>query len=322
MKYVHVYFLLEPGMNALNNAGKETDNHGNENRTAVKKYFYKKKPYPYFSGQAYRRWLRDTLTELTGKDYSTIVDDLEREEFVKGTHYDEKGKTIILKKKLFEDYPGADVFGYMVTKKKSESIVRQSPTLNSFILGVLDRNFIYDVVTKRSEDLQTKKQKSTSFSHREVAYNVYYGTMTLEVDRYGAITPSELTADQETRRTINPIDFGDEYRIEQVKNVLKAFFNLRGGANLARILANVSPRYAVIAVTENGNNIFPSMRPIVKDTYVQVPKSFIDAARTYYGDNVFVYSFDWGQESLVQEDVPGDPNWKTVVDEVVNALKG
>jgi CRISPR-associated protein Cas7/Cst2/DevR subtype I-B len=163
MKYVHIYFLLEPGMNAANASGESDTSYQNSN--LLKYYFYKKERLPYFSGQAYRRWLRDTMSELSGRDYSTIVDDLERTIFIEGKHYEviklkskQKNKskkdknTYTLKKEMFEDFPGADIFGYMITAGGSDSIIRQSPTLNTFVLGLLPRQFIKDIVTKNTND--------------------------------------------------------------------------------------------------------------------------------------------------------------------------
>lgn len=318
MKFVHIYFLLEPGLSALNMSDRKPNIQGHENANVLKTYYYRGKPYPYISGQAYRRWLRETLDLMDGEGkYTTILDDINYYKFKEGIHYKvskDKKANVTLKKKIFEDYPGLDLFGYMISASGNTSIVRRSPVMNTFVLGVIG-NIIKDIKTKHTDKVMgTSNQLRTSLSYSELAEDVFYGSMSIEVDRIGKFSPEELSVTEK----VEGIDFGDNYRKEMVRKLLTAFFTLTGGANRARALGNVSPRYAILTVTEKGNNVFPSMRPPIENK-VKVPESFVDYAKKYYG-NVFVYSLNVGQDSKVSEDVEGVTDYEDIIDKVVKKL--
>ena len=273
MRFVKIYNIYKFAPSSLNSFG-VTKVGGNENTIVLKRIGGR----IYISGQAYRYWLRSTL-ELVKKHENWIYDTVNREEEVI------KDKVIDVEKIV--DYPGFDLFGYMITKgkrgssdnSKDNSITRASVVKTSVVLGI-DAKVTRDVITRRGE-----KDKN-SLAYRELATGTFYNVVEVELFRLGKYTGEELTGDYKKKDEIFDVESVVEgYRKDVIEDFIKATLMLRGGANLSRTLADTSPVMSLIAITD-------SVRIPVNET----PGSVFDFFRKNFKDGrLYAYTSD-GEE--------------------------
>jgi CRISPR-associated protein Cst2 len=276
-KMVTGLILIDTPASALNNAGIEM---GRElNKLIVKKIRVKTgEEIPYVSGQAFKRWWRDTVVQKFKWTSSPVT----REEKIAYT----EGNPI----KYEED----DIFGYMVAPAKGEekgiayrriAPLKCTPLLSLFP-NVITRDF--GVFARGEGDPVPYEQ--------EIYSTIMKGAFSLMINEVGVFTrgvgkdiPSEKDIDEalkgkklesEDKKKIKE-KFNEKIKkietaikekkateengvvklppnetIKRVKETLLALAELSGGAKISDYLTDVSPKFIITAAIGCGNHIF------------------------------------------------------------------
>ncbi|OAA92592.1 type I-B CRISPR-associated protein Cas7/Cst2/DevR [Clostridium coskatii] len=206
---------------------KITDNQGEE--------------YAYISGQAQRRYLKETLRQLGER--ITAVNEKGEPNFLEldGDIY-EKGKDKFKNKQLmYKEFCDLDLFGYMLPKGGR----RWSPVKVAPMVSIHPYKGEYDYLT-RKQYVEDETKKSGNIVQIEIdTLNYMRGNIVIDADKVGKeineytyeVTP--MLTKEETNNRINKL-------IDAIR-----FFN--GGAKQARNLEDISPKFAVITKQKTGN---------------------------------------------------------------------
>lgn len=222
---------------------------------------------PYISGQAVRRMLRDRLEDLGW----TLSEPFARVSGQEVTPPVEPDK-----------YIDEDLFGYM---DASGARRRTSPTRVSALVGLFPYWGDRDLGTRSFERFTGTPAEGGNLFETELYYNLFRGTMLVELDRVGIIPANELG------KGANPLQLPVEERRRRVQALMQALSLLWGGGRTARMLTDLSPRFLAYARLE-----------------VKTPL-FLEAVQvTYQQGNYFL------QTEPIRHAVERLPaNWRTVV---------
>ena len=198
--------------------------------------------FTYVSGQALRRYMKETLLQLGAR--ITEVDEKGQPTF----RIDEKGTIVDLDKKLkehketaFKKFVDLDLFGYMFPNGGR----RWSPVKVTPLISILPYKGEYDYLTRKQKP-KKENQKSGNIVQVEIdTMNFMRGNIMVntahignEVDEYS----------YEVSEILN-----EEERVERLNIFLDAVKNFNGGAKQARNLEDISPKFVVIAEQKTGN---------------------------------------------------------------------
>ena len=249
--------LIEANGAALNNSGDPIDRARTENTVSVKAIRAGGKKYPYVSGQAWRRWWRETLYE----DFSWMPSPVTRESKSAYTQGDPVA------------FADDDIFGYMAAKKGAATQRRVSPLKNSLLVSVLPQTIEQDFA-HFSRNLPVDKPDMIPFEFEH--YSTYLqGAFTIALQDSGRFEmgvmrdlPDTFSADS----IIVAEEFGlkvatlpvDERR-RRVSQTLRALGRLRHGANLTRNLSDVAPVAVLVGFLDGGNAPFQKLFKSVED---------------------------------------------------------
>ena len=197
--------------------------------------------FAYVSGQALRRYIKETLFQLGGK--ITEVDE-------KGqpTFRDDKGKTVDLDKKFkdykikaFKEFVDLDLFGYMFPNGGR----RWSPVKVSPLVSILPYKGEYDYLTRKQKP-KKENEKSGNIVQIEIdTLNFMRGNIMVNTAHIGC------EVDEYTYEITEILD--KEERVRRINLLLEAIKNLNGGAKQARNLEDISPKFIIIANQKTGN---------------------------------------------------------------------
>jgi CRISPR-associated protein Cst2 len=211
------------------------------NITEMKKVSdYQGNEYAYVSGQALRRYLKETLMQLGEK--ITEVDEKGEPTFKVG------GKTVDLdkkfkdyKEKAYKDYIDLDLFGFMFPNGGR----RWSPVKVAPLLSLLPYKGEYDYLTRKQKP-KNANEKSGNIVQVEIdTLNFMRGNIIINLNHIG----NEV---DEYTYEINPI-LSDEEKNHRLNVLLEAIKNFNGGAKQARNLEDIAPKFIVIAKQKTGN---------------------------------------------------------------------
>ncbi len=257
--------LIEAMGAALNMAGLDEGGRTG-NVILVKQLRVGRNRYPYVSGQAWRRWLREVLYA----DFSWEPSLVTRE--TKSVYTE--GDPIA--------YAEDDVFGYMAAKKRIKSkkkkendkkepvkggtFRRVSPLKNSLLVSVLP-NVITDDFGHFSRNLK-EGEDYVPFEHQHYTAPLQ-GVFTIsliDVGRFEVGEMRDISAEkiethkanlQEVAPNIYTLPL--EEKAKRVKDVLGALVRLRHGAQLTRHLTDVSPAVVIFGFLDGGNAPFQNI---------------------------------------------------------------
>jgi CRISPR-associated protein Cst2 len=207
---------------------KVTNNQGNE--------------FVYISGQAQRRYLKETLRQL-GENITAVNDrgepdfgDLNDKIYAAG-----KKETFNDLGLMYESFCDLDLFGYMMPKGKR----RWSPVKVAPMLSILPYKGEYDYLT-RKQAVKDETKRSGNIVQIEVdTLNFMRGNILIDTDKIG--------------KDINEYDYNymqylDEQQIKQrINNLIDAIKVFNGGAKQARNLEDISPKFVVAIKQKTGN---------------------------------------------------------------------
>lgn len=256
-------FLLDIPLSALNSSG--LDDGSADNETRVKRFYYNGEYYPYISGQAWRKWWRDTLQNRFGWELSPFYlgGDVRSEGGSKGQYGYTEADPI--------RYPDDDLFGYMRVDKDSASQGRKakriSPLRVSNVVS-LRAALVSDLVT---QSRLAEISSGSAIAFRELYQAVMVGQFTLDLDRVGRFQFSHdpeqsiitelahsllyMHLDEPGLRWVkhDMVELAPKVRYQCASQLVSALSVLEGGANLTRGLADIIPRVAIFTFTETGN---------------------------------------------------------------------
>jgi CRISPR-associated protein Cst2 len=244
------FMLVDAPHSALNNAGIDASER-TENIVRIKSIRRGKKVYPYVSGQAFRYWWRQTLSEKFGWNLSPL-------EKVKG-----KSQVYTMADPL--DFEDDDVFGYMRALKK-ETVTRLSPLKTSPLISVISTYPTQDFgVAARHEG------DPVPYEH-EFYSTVLKGIFSLNLNQVGVFYRVNKTGYknvyeelEEKLKKDGAVEEDDKYiitkekRIKRIGDVINALPYLFGGAKLATHLTDVTPKILILAVIDGGNHLFMNL---------------------------------------------------------------
>jgi len=191
-----------------------------------------KASHPYISGQAIRRYLRDTLDDMLKAD-KTIREKMSPLE--KGG--DPKAPVVTAGDP--GEYLDDDLFGFMKAvkgkTKRRESPLRVSPAFGLFPYAG-DR----DLGTRSALELAEEAEAGGAIFETEVTNNVFRTTFLVELDRIGRWKKYETIKDSEG-------ELKQDRRRQRARLLIQALKYLWGGGRRTRMLIDMTPQFIVYA---------------------------------------------------------------------------
>lgn len=289
------FILIDVDVVALNNAGKSNTSNF-ENAVATKKIYKNGRAYTYVSGQAWRYWWRDTLQKNFGWHLSPVTRD----------------KKIAFTNANPIKFPDDDIFGYMkaakdiivdtegkpiLNKKGKEqevnvTVTRVSPLKNSALVSVASNRTVENWSSMARQD-----GDSVPYSKEEYSA-IMKGMFSLDLEQVGTFATYNKTGfknltDQLKEEALkngaseledsfvkdakgNPqklVQLAKETRTQRVKDTILALKSISGGAMQTNNMADVTPKFIVLATTNTGNHPFSH---IVKNEGVNNDKALLN----------------------------------------------
>jgi len=215
------------------------------NVTVMKKIANAKgEEFAYVSGQALRRYLKETLLQLGVR--ITEVNEKGEPTF----RIDDKGTTVDLnnlknwnnhKETAFKKFVDLDLFGYMFPQASR----RWSPVKVTPLISILPYKGEYDYLTRKQKP-KKDGDKSGNIVQVEIdTLNFMSGNIMINTAHIG----NEI---DEYNYDVTPL-LSDDEKVERLNILLEAIKNFNGGAKQARNLEDISPKFIVIAKQKTGN---------------------------------------------------------------------
>lgn len=258
--------LIDVDAAALNNAGKNTSSNF-DNAVKTKTIYKNGNSYVYVSGQAWRNWWRVSLQKNQGWNLSPVT----REDKIAFTNANPI------------QYPDDDVFGYMRAaseivkdakgkeKKENITVTRVSPLKNSVLVSA-------SAVRPVENWSSMARQEGDSVPYAKQEYSaVMKGMFSLDLDMIGTFSNYNKTGFKNLSDSLKeealkmngteeiPDPFIDkqtlvrlskEVRIQRATDTIKALKNISGGAMQTNNMADVTPKFIILATTKTGNHPF------------------------------------------------------------------
>jgi CRISPR-associated protein Cst2 len=272
------FILLDVDVVALNNAGKSESTQA-DNGVATKHIRKNGRLYTYVSGQAWRYWWRNTLQ----KDLNWSISPVIRETKIAFTAADPV------------KYADDDVFGYMKAAKEEKkdengnvimekgkpkmedvTVTRVSPLKNSAIVSVTSVQ-----VEENWSNMMRQEGDAVPYTKQEYSA-IMKGQFSLDLEQVGTFSSYNKTgfknlsekARQEAISTSGASEVSDRYlvnakgeahklirlskesREKRISDTLAALKTITGGAMQTNNMADVTPKFIILATTNSGNHPF------------------------------------------------------------------
>lgn len=264
------FVLLDVDVAALNNAGKNT-NSNYENAVATKKLRKNGNSYVYVSGQAWRFWWREALV----RHFDWVMSPITREGKIAFTEANP------------QQFPDDDIFGYMRAakevvkgedgkeKKVDITVTRVSPLKNSAIISVAAvrpaENWSvmarqdgapvpytkeeYSAIMKGMFSLDLM-QVGTFSNYNRTGFKNLPETRRKEILEKGGVEIDDPFARDGKGEPQKLVQLARETRIKRSTETIKALKFLSGGAMQTNNMADVTPKFIILASTISGNHPF------------------------------------------------------------------
>lgn len=270
----HGFILIDVDVAALNNAGKSDDN-----GVATKKIRKNGRIYTYVSGQAWRFWWRNTLQ----KQFDWQLSPVTRADKVAFTSADPV------------QFPDDDIFGYMKAAKEvrlneeggpvkdnkgnevkdNVTVTRVSPLKNSAIVSVSATQAVenFSVMARQDGDPvpYTKEEYSaimkgmfsldlemvgTFASYNKTGFKNLSVKQRADALQKGATELADPHLSDAKGEAHKLVRLEKEVRVNRATETIQALKFISGGAMQTNNLADVSPKFIVLATTTSGNHPF------------------------------------------------------------------
>jgi len=183
------------------------------------------KTHPYISGQALRRYLRDTMAELYEKKVSPETKT-------------EDPKAPVVTAGRPDKYYDDDLFGFMRAERK-KTFARAAPLRVAPAYGLFSFRGDKDLGTRSAKEAMEKAEAGGSIFETEITNNVFRTAILLELDRVGKWENYETTKNKK-----GEIKKSKKERIKAFLNSLKYLW---GGGRKSRFLIDISPQFFICA---------------------------------------------------------------------------
>lgn len=276
---VQGFILLDVDVVALNNAGKSETTQA-DNGVATKRIRKNGRYYTYVSGQAWRYWWRNALQ----KDLDWDVSPITREAKVAFTAADPV------------KYADDDVFGYMraakdevkdddgnlvldkkgKAKTENATVTRVSPLKNSAIVSVTSVQ-----VEENWSNMMRQEGAAVPYTKQEYSA-IMKGMFSLDLEQVGTFAAYNKTgflnlSDKlraEALQVVGASEIADPYlisangephklvrlpketRTKRIADIILALKTISGGAMQTNNMADVTPKFIILATTNSGNHPF------------------------------------------------------------------
>ena len=306
--FVHILNVFDPGIDMGNN---DKDN-GN---TITHKYiFFNGKRKALISTQAYKRWIRDRMTEISGEDYSTLVEEsIEMKDYFNKFKDSKKEVTEIqiVTNDIIQKFRGMDLFGYVITSTPKKTIPphRQAVIAMSPLVSIIEG---YNKFTRT----RANSKDENSLTSEIPFLAVYKNIISIDVNRIGKFTKSETYALRvPSNEIIIDLTRDNNYVKNELSLFLNAMFTLNAKTKRSSYLANFIPIVSIFIVTNIGTNPFSSIQFNVKDDTVIIDNNFINVISNYYK------LFDKNAKIFVVKPLPFETEHVTIdVDNVIDNI--
>ena len=300
MAFVTGLTLIDAPASALNNLG-SIPGEREDNTVGVKVIKTKEGSYPYVSAQAYRYWLRETLTtRIPGWRSAPMY----REEKVAYTDANPM---------LYWD---DDLFGYMRAPSKKETakaaraadasragetetndtITRAAPFRVSTLVAIAP-------VTPTSDFGTMSRHEGNPVPHEHQFYRTTLkGLFSLDLNACGTFSYRNKTgfrnlddvrmrlvqdvAGYEHLETEKSYRLPHHQRVERIKALFEGMAQIEGGAKQTLHYTDVSPALVVLAVTKGGNHIFHHVVGANRQGQPEIKLQALREALTIYADTL------------------------------------
>lgn len=272
------FILLDVDVAALNNAGKNTSSNF-DNAVATKKIYKNGRTYTYVSGQAWRYWWRETLKNNHAWNLSPVI-------------RDPKIAFTDANPVLFAD---DDVFGYMKAakdvvrdeegntvldkkgkeQKEDVTVTRVSPLKNSAIVSVAGVGTV-----ENWSSMARQEGDSVPYSKEEYSA-IMKGMFSLDLAQVGTFANYNKTGfknltDKIKEEAVNKgasliddpfvktksgapqqlVQLEKSIREKRITETIAALKTISGGAMQTNNMADVTPKFIILATTTSGNHPF------------------------------------------------------------------
>ncbi|PRR77945.1 CRISPR-associated negative autoregulator DevR/Csa2 [Clostridium liquoris] len=235
--FLNISYISKVNLGALNGS----EGMGG-NITPIKKIIDNQgEEYAYISGQAERRYLKETLAQLGER--ITGVNENGEPNFLEfnGEIYDKKKTKIENKQLMFKEFCDLDLFGYMLPNGGR----RWSPVKVAPMVSIHPYKGEYDYLT-RKQYVADESKKSGNIVQIEIdTLNYMRGNIIVDADKIG----NEIN---EYTYEITPI-LSQEEKKNRINKLIDAIRYFNGGAKQARNLEDISPKFVVAAKQKTGN---------------------------------------------------------------------
>jgi CRISPR-associated protein Cst2 len=201
----------------------------------------RKASHPYISGQAIRRYLRDTLDDLIKGD-KTIPEKMSPLE------KSDDPKAPVVTRGDPEEYVDDDLFGFM-RAVKGETKKRESPLRVSPAFGLFPYAGDRDLGTRSAVEYEKEAEAGGAIFETEVTNNVFRTTLLLELDRIGRWQKFENVKGSDGQ--LQP-----DARKRRASLLVHSLKYLWGGGRRTRILVDLTPQFVICAKLTRKTPIF------------------------------------------------------------------
>lgn len=278
-KFIHLNSLIRVNMANLNSS------EGGGNQITLKKVeTFKGEEFVYVSGQAFRRYLRETLYWLTNKEF-------------KITPIDKDGNPIIEKdgkpiseikpdeafKFIIKNYEELDMFGFLIPLKNKGHIRKFSPLQVTPLISVFPYNSNSDMMTRSKSNTQGGDIVKVEID----VFNYMQGSQVINCEMVGAYW------DENKEDAVNVLK--EDEKKERIKLLIDGLKNLMGGAKKARLLNSFIPSVIVGTLQNIGVPYFMNIFD------VETPENKIESIKDVRGIlNIdrFIHTLNMVKENL------------------------
>jgi len=192
----------------------------------------RKASHPYISGQAIRRYLRDTLDDMLKADGSI-------HEKMSPLEKSDDPKAPVVTKGDPKEFIDDDLFGFMKAVK-GETKRRESPLRVSPAFGLFPYASDRDLGTRSAIEFAKEAEAGGAIFETEVTNNVFKTTLLLELDRTGKWKNYETVKGSDG-------ELDAKARKRRAGLLILALKYLWGGGRRTRLLVDMTPQFVICA---------------------------------------------------------------------------
>ena len=272
-KFIHIDSVMRVSLANLNSS------EGGSNQITLKKITaFNGEEFVYVSGQAYRRYLRDTIYWLTDKAFEICGIDKGGSPIIKkGEKSLIEGKKIEdsdLKKKgykgvleyIIQNVPELDVFGFLLPLQEKEigTLRKASPFQTTAFISSFPYRYNTDMLTRSKAE-----EMGGDIVKIEIdTFNYLQGAQIINTEMVGSYW------DEHNEKAVSVIE--DNERNKRINWLLSALQNTMGGSKKARLLNDFSPVLVVATIQKTGVPYFSHKFDILPPDKEPKAQSFAD----------------------------------------------